>query len=50
MLCDDRKAAARVRSHEDKLDEVLNGLNGPKSISTVEKSSYDWDKFKVIAR
>jgi len=45
-----KQAAARVQTQEDKLDEVLGGLQGTKTISTVEKSSYDWDKFKVRTR
>ena len=28
------------------LDKVLDALNDPKQVSTMEKSSFDWDKFK----
>eukprot|EP01041_Mallomonas_annulata_P000575 gene576-1106_t len=28
------------------LDDVLNDLKGPKTVSTVAKSSFDWDNFK----
>jgi hypothetical protein len=40
------EAASRVRTAEDALDSAVASLSGPKSISTVAKSSYDWDKFK----
>jgi hypothetical protein len=29
------------------LDQALNAIKGPKVVSTVAKSSYDWDTFKV---
>lgn len=38
--------ASRLRSKEDHLDYLITKMHGPKSISTVEKSSYDWDNFK----
>jgi hypothetical protein len=28
------------------LDKVLDTLKGPKSVSTIAKSSYDWENFK----
>lgn len=28
------------------LDQVLASLDGPKKVSTMEKTSIDWDKFK----
>jgi hypothetical protein len=31
---------------KQKLDEVLASLDGPKKVSTMEKTSIDWDRFK----
>lgn len=41
-----KEQSAKRVAPESKLDDVLVALQQPKSISTVEKSSYDWDKFK----
>jgi len=35
-----------VREKDNTLDKVLDTLKGPKVVSTVAKSSYDWDNFK----
>lgn len=34
------------KPQKSSLDQMLSDLNGPKTISTVTKSSYDWDTFK----
>jgi hypothetical protein len=39
-------ASAAGSSKESALDKLINGLNGPNKVSTVEKTSYDWDKYK----
>ncbi|CAI5708725.1 unnamed protein product [Peronospora destructor] len=38
--------AARPAKKEKGLDKVLDALVEPKKVSTIEKSSLDWDKFK----
>ena len=38
--------AARLGKKEKGLDKVLGALVEPKKVSTIEKSSLDWDKFK----
>ncbi|CAM9342820.1 unnamed protein product [Chrysoparadoxa australica] len=43
------EAAAKAKESKKKqggLDGVLAAMNAPKAISTVDKSSMDWDKFK----
>ena len=35
-----------AKKGKGELDKVLEELKGPESISTVAKSSYDWDSFK----
>ena len=37
---------AAVIEKDNTLDKVLDTLKGPKVVSTVAKSSYDWDNFK----
>jgi len=40
-------AASQARKRgENALDMLVSGLKGKKGITTVEKSSYDWENFK----
>ncbi|ETI56168.1 hypothetical protein F441_01216 [Phytophthora nicotianae CJ01A1] len=39
-------SAGTVKSEKKGLDKVLESLDEPKKVSTMEKSSLDWDKFK----
>ncbi|GLD96408.1 hypothetical protein PINS_up005091 [Pythium insidiosum] len=41
-----KKVAVTAKSGSQKLDQVLASLDAPKKVSTMEKSSIDWDKFK----
>jgi hypothetical protein len=43
-----QQAGTGSGSHQKQsaLDTLLNGLKGPNNVSTVEKTSYDWDKYK----
>jgi len=39
-------ASASAPAPASALDKVLNELKGPKAVSTMTKSSYDWENFK----
>lgn len=42
-----RAEASKAKASGPKaLDQVLASLDGPKKVSTMEKTSIDWDKFK----
>ena len=43
---DTSKGGLGATSAGSALDQVLDVLKGPKVVSTVAKSSYDWDSFK----
>ena len=38
--------ALPAKGEKKGLDRVLDALNEPKQVSTIEKSSLDWDKYK----
>jgi hypothetical protein len=40
------KAASKKMSAKQGLDVVLDNIKGPKAVSTVTKSSMDWDVYK----
>ncbi|KAJ0401478.1 hypothetical protein P43SY_000083 [Pythium insidiosum] len=41
-----KKAPVAKSGASQRLDQVLAALDAPKKVSTIEKSSIDWDKFK----
>ena len=47
MKSSDASASAPLsEAPKSALDKVLSDLKGPKLVSTVAKSSFDWDNFK----
>lgn len=39
---------AAAKSSAKGIDQVLASLDAPKKVSTMEKTSMDWDKFKEV--
>lgn len=46
---DNQTATKKTVAANNTLDNVLESLKGPKTISTVTKSSIDWDNYKEQA-
>lgn len=45
-LTDAEVNAGKAKAAESSLDQALSAISGPQNMSTVSKSSADWDRYK----